>query len=136
MGDVLRDHDAELAARTALERRLGAVEQTISESTRAVQAVRDQAIDIITEGRATDARLTALVSARNTDHDELGRLTDVLASVQQTLRQVDLRLGDLGERYGAVREELAGMAARVSNLELAPARAVGQSIMAERTEGH
>ncbi len=136
MGDALRDHDAELAARRELERRLGAVEQVSSESIARVQGLHEQTASVAAEGRATDTRLTALISARNADHDELASVGDLLASVQQTLRQVDLRLGDLGERYNAVREELAGLGARVSHLELAPTRTVGPTILPERSEGH
>jgi hypothetical protein len=56
--------------------------------------------------------------------------------VQQTLRQVDLRLGDLGERYTGIREELASLSARVSLLELAPTRSVASSMLREPSEGH
>jgi hypothetical protein len=101
-----------------------------------MQYVRGQVEGAAAEGRATDARLTALMSARNGDHDELTRLTDVLGSINQTLRQVDLRLGDLGERYAGVREELASLSARVSHLELSPTGPVSGALLTGRSEGH
>ena len=136
MGDVLKEQSGQVAAQEDVRRKLAEMEGTIAESARGVQAVREQATSDVAELRATEARLTALTAARNGDHDELGRLADLLTSVQQMLRQVDLRLGDLGERCTGVREELAGLAARVSHLELASTRAVSTTMRTERTEGH
>lgn len=136
MGDVLKDQAAQLAVQQDAARRTTELTESLAEATRGVQAVREQAESAASEGRATDGRLTALMSARNADHDELARLADLLGSVQQTLRQVDLRLGDLGERYTGVREELATLSARVSHLELAPTRPVSATMLTGRTEGH
>jgi archaellum component FlaC len=136
MGDVLKEQAEHAAAHQDVARRMGALDLAVAESARGMQYVRGQVEGAASDGRATDARLTALMSARNVDHDELARLVDLLAGVQQTLRQVDLRLGDLGERYAGVREELANLSARVSNLELAPARPVSAAILTGRTEGH
>lgn len=136
MGDFLKEQGAQIVAQQEIDRRLAALDQVVAESTQGLQALRDRAANVATEGRATDVRLTAVISARNADHDELARLADLLAITQQALRQVDLRLGDLGERFTAVREELAGFAARVSNLELAPTRPVAPALLTERREGH
>ena len=136
MGDVLKEQSGQLAAQEDVRRRLGEIECTIGESTRGVQTLREQTTSGVAELRATEARLTALAAARNGDHDELGRLADLLAGVQQMLRQVDLRLGDLGERCTGVREELAGLAARVSHLELASTRTVSGTMLTKRSEGH
>ena len=136
MGDVLKEQSGQLAAQEDVQRRLGEMERLVGESTRGVQTLREQTTSGVAELRATEARLTALTAARNGDHDELGRLADLLTSVQQMLRQVDLRLGDLGERCTGVREELAGLAARVSHLELASTRTVSATMLTERSEGH
>jgi DNA repair exonuclease SbcCD ATPase subunit len=136
MGDVLKEQGAQLTAHQDMARKITELDQSFAESTRSVQSVREQAESATAEGRATDARLTAFMSARSADHDELARLADLLGSVQQTLRQVDLRLGDLGERYAGVREELADLSARVSHLELAPTRPISATILTGRTEGH
>jgi hypothetical protein len=136
MGDVLKEHGNQLTAQRDVVGKLGAIDEAIAESNRGVQALREQTASGAAELRATEGRLTALAAARNGDHDELGRLADVLATIQQTLRQVDLRLGDLGERCTGVREELAGLAARVSHLELSSTRAVSSTILSDRTEGH
>lgn len=136
MGDVLKEQAAHLAAQHDVTRRIGALDQSVAEAQQATQSVRDQAATATAEGRATDSRLTTVVAARNADHDELTRIGDVLGSIQQTLRQVDLRLGDLGERYTGLREELANLSLRVSNLELAPTRPAGANILTGRTEGH
>ena len=76
------------------------------------------------------------MSARNADHDELTRLTDAIVSIQQILRQVDLRLGDLGERYAGVREELAALSARVNHVELAATTPTSATLLTQTTEGH
>lgn len=136
MGDVLKEQGTQLGLQQEATRRTNALEQTVGESARAMQYVRGQVEGAAAEGRATDARLTALMSARNGDHDELTRLADVLGSINQTLRQVDLRLGDLGERYVGVREELANLSARVSHLELAPTGHVSGALLTGRSEGH
>lgn len=136
MGDVLKEQAAQLAIQQDAARRTTELGDGLTEATRVVQSVREQAENAAGEGRATDARLTALISVRNADHDELARLADLLGSIQQTLRQVDLRLGDLGERYTGVREELVNLSARVSHLELAPTRPVSATMLTGRTEGH
>lgn len=136
MGDVIKEQSGQVAAQQDAARRMGEIAQEVVESTRGVQYLRGQIEGAAAEGRATDARLTALMSARNGDHDELTRLADLLGNIHQTLRQVDLRLGDLGERYAGVREELASLAARVSQLELAPTQPVSATMLTGRTEGH
>jgi len=136
MGDMLKEQAEQLTGQQEVTRRIGALEQAAVESVRSLQYLRGQVEGTGAEGRATDARLTGLISARSADHDELARLAEVLASIQQTLRQIDLRLGDLGERQAGVREELASLSARVSNLELAPTRPVTATMLTERTEGH
>jgi hypothetical protein len=135
MGDVLKEQAGHATTQNETVRRLGELEEATSDSVRGMQYLRGQVEDATAEGRATDARLTALMSARNGDHDELTRLVDMLAGIQQTLRQVDLRLGDLGERHAGVRDELANLSARVSHLELAPSPVSG-SLLTGRTEGH
>jgi chromosome segregation ATPase len=136
MGDVLKEQGAQATAHQETARRIADVDHGIAESGRSVEALRTELGVTAAEGRGTDARLTSVVAARNADHDELARLADLLTTVQQTLRQVDLRLGDLGERHTGVREELAGLAARVSHLELAPTRPVSRAMLDERREGH
>ena len=136
MGDVLKEQAVHLTTQQDVSKRVGDLDQAIGETARGMQYVRGQVEEAAAEGRATDARLTALMSARNGDHDELTRLGDLLASIQQTLRQVDLRLGDLGERYAGVRDELANISARVSHLELAPTGSVSAGMLTGRTEGH
>ncbi len=136
MGDIVKEQGTQMDAQQEAGRRLGEIDQAIVEATRVAQYVRSQVEGAAADGRATDARLTALLSARNGDHDELTRLADLLGSIHQTLRQVDLRLGDLGERYAAVRDEIANLAARVSHIELAPTQPVSATILVGRTEGH
>jgi chromosome segregation ATPase len=136
MGDVLKEQAGQLVAHQDTVRRVGELDQGLTESGREIVTIHERAEAVTTAGRATDERLTALVSARDADHDELTRLADLLGIVQQTLRQVDLRLGDLGERYAGVREDLASLSARVSHLELAPTRPVSPAMVTGRTEGH
>ena len=136
MGDVLKEQSTHGATQQVVARKLGEVEHTVANAAHALDEHRAHREQLATEGRATDARLTALMSARNADHDELSRLTDALVGIQQILRQVDLRLGDLGERYAGVREDLAGLSARVSHLELATTPPVSGSRLAGRSEGH
>ncbi len=136
MGDVLKEQAAHGATQQVVARKLGDVERSVETASHALDEHRADRERLATEGRATDARLTALMSARNADHDELSRLTDALVGIQQILRQVDLRLGDLGERYAGVRDDLAGLSARVSHVELATTRPVSASLLAGRTEGH
>ena len=136
MGDVLKEQSAQAAAQRDVAQRVGEITHDVGESTRGMESVRSQIETAAADGRATDARLTALMSARSGDHDELTRLADLLGSIHHTLRQVDLRLGDLGERYAGVREELASLAARVSHLELAPTQPVSATLRTGRTEGH
>ena len=136
MGDVLKEQATHGATQQVVARKLGEVEHTLSAASQALDEHRAHREQLATEGRATDARLTALMSARNADHDELSRLTDALVGIQQILRQVDLRLGDLGERHAGVREDLAGLSARVSHLELASTAPVSTSLRTGRTEGH
>lgn len=134
MGDMLKEQAALVNGHQDVVRGVDTLKLAVEESTRTMQDMRGRIDGTATDGRATDARLTALMAARNGDHDDLARITDVLGSIQQTLRQVDLRLGDLGERYAGVREELATLSARVSHLELTPTRP--GSLLSGRTEGH
>jgi len=136
MGDVLKEQATHLAAQHDTTRRIGELDQHLAESDQALASVQDAAATATLEVRATDSRLTTVVAARNADHDELTRLGDVLGGIQQMLRQVDLRLGDLGERFSGLREDLANLSLRVSNLELAPTRPAGSNMLTGRTEGH
>ncbi len=136
MGDVLKEQAANGEASEETARKLGEMEQAARAAFQSMDEQRAHREQLATEGRATDARLTALMSARNADHDELTRLTDAIVSIQQILRQVDLRLGDLGERYAGVREELAGLSARVSHLELAATTPTSARMLTGSSEGH
>jgi DNA repair ATPase RecN len=136
MGDVLKEQAAHLAAQHDVTRRVGEIDQRVAEVNAAAAAAREQATAATMEIRAADSRLTTVVAARNADHDELTRLEELLGAIQQTLRQVDLRLGDLGERYTGLREELANLSLRVSNLELAPTRPADAAMLTGRSEGH
>ena len=136
LGDILKEHGTIIVGQQDLGRRLAALDAGATESARGTQGLRDQLAAVAADGRCTESRVNAMVTARASEHDELARLGDVLSSIQQTLRQVDLRLGDLGERYSGIREELSALGARVSQLELAPTRSVGSSVLGERAEGH
>jgi chromosome segregation ATPase len=136
MGDVLKEQTAQLGVNQETARKTVELNDALTQSSRDAQEMHARMETAATEARATDSRLTALMSARNADHDELTRFNDLLTGIQQTLRQVDLRLGDLGERYAGVREDLANLSARVSNLELAPTRPVSAAMLTGRTEGH
>jgi DNA repair exonuclease SbcCD ATPase subunit len=136
MGDVLKEQATQLAINQEVARKTVELTEALAQSSRDGQEIQARLEVAATEGRATDSRLTALMSARNADHDELTRFNELLAGIQQTLRQVDLRLGDLGERYAGVREDLANLSARVSHLELAPTRPVSATMLTGRTEGH
>ncbi|MCC6763337.1 MAG: hypothetical protein IT293_01620 [Deltaproteobacteria bacterium] len=136
MGDLVKEQGVQVNLQQETERRLVDIDHAAGEAARVAQYVHNQVEGAAADGRATDARLTALMSARNGDHDELTRLADLLGSIHQTLRQVDLRLGDLGERYAAVRDEIANLAVRVSHLELAPTQPVSATLLVGSTEGH
>ncbi len=136
MGDVVKEQATQVNTQQEVGRRLDGLDQLVAESTRLVQSAWSQVADATVAGRATDARLTALVAMRDGDHYELTRLGDILGNIHQTLRQVDLRLGDLGERYAAVRDELANLSARVSRLELAPTQVASGSLLTLGSEGH
>ena len=88
---MVKEQAAQVDAQQETGRRLAELGHAVAESTRVSQYVRSQVEGASSEGRATDARLTALMSARNGDHEELTRLADLLGSIHQTLRQVDLR---------------------------------------------
>ncbi len=136
MGDVLKEQSSQMTTQQDLVRRVDEVDHASADSTHTMQYLRGQIEGAAADGRATDARLAALMSARNGDHDELTRLAELLGSIHQALRQVDLRLGDLGERHSGVREELANLSARVSHLELAPTQPVSNALLTGRSEGH
>jgi hypothetical protein len=59
-----------------------------------------------------------------------------LGDLERSVRQLELRVGDLGERQNGIREELAAFAARVSQLELTSAQRTTPATLANNIEGH
>ena len=135
-GDLLKDQGPLLADHEDLKKRLGAVDQKLEESARRLRAAVDQAGGSATTAREAADRLASIAAAGAGDRPELGDLASRLGDFERAIRQVDLRLGDLTERHAAAREELAGLAARIRQLEGSPTRPAAAQVAAPQSEGH
>jgi hypothetical protein len=79
--------------------------------------------------------VTALAVEHTRERGDFEQLGERGLEIERIIRQVELRLGDLAERHTGFREDLAGLAARMAQLEITAAPAAGPT-SAERSEGH
>jgi predicted nucleic acid-binding Zn-ribbon protein len=135
-GDFLKDHATQVVEQEQVKKRLAAAEHAVEDSARVIRTAADAAAASATAARETAERLTTIGSDTARQRDELTRAVEQLGDLQRVMRQLELRLGDLGERHGALREELAGLAARVSHLELTAAQRGAPPALASTVEGH
>jgi chromosome segregation ATPase len=154
LGDLLKEHGARQAEQEETKHRLAALDTTLvaeREETRGrlsalnatledavgtLRSTAEQAAAAAVATRDTAGRLDTLRDERTGDRRELFQIEHRIGDVERTLRQVELRLGDLTERQSAGREEIASLAARVSQLELAAARPATAPALPGHTEGH
>ncbi len=80
--------------------------------------------------------LAALAAERARERTDLQQLGERGLEIERIIRQLELRLGDLAERHTGAREDLAGLAARMAQLELTTAPPPAPSTAIERSEGH
>jgi chromosome segregation ATPase len=153
LGDLLKEQGGQLAEHEEMNKRLGALGADVEQSLRALQAAVDQAAESAATARATADRVTALTSERARDHADIEQLArrsgelDTLArrtselemlarrvgesemiarrtdELERTLRQLELRVGDLSERQTATREDLTAVAVRTTEIEARAAAA-------------
>jgi hypothetical protein len=86
--------------------------------------------------RTAGERVAAVADSRALDRGDLDRLARTAADIERTLRQIDLRLGDLAERHAATRDELAGLTAKTRQLETNLAHGTPRPPFSGRTDGH
>ena len=135
-GDFLKDHGAQGANQDEVKRRLGALERALEESTRLVRSASDDAGASARTTRDIVERIEAMSAEQARQREEIARTLRSLGDLERLVRQLELRLGDLGERQSGFREELAAFAARVSQLELTTAQRATPATLAPNIEGH
>jgi chromosome segregation ATPase len=134
-GDLLKEQGAQISEHEEMRKNLGSLGHVCQDSERLARSAAEQAASVTALTRDAAARLTALADERALDHGTLERLSRRDGEVEQTIRQVELRLGDLSERQAAVREELGAIAASLRRLETA-ARPAAPLSTVERNESH
>jgi len=145
-GELLKEHAGELGDRHEAKTRVATLGRDLEALTRTVRGLVEESAANAAAARASaalstqiTARVTALGDERGLDKGAFERLEGRAVEIERTLRQVELRVGDLGERHTATREELAGLAVRTRQLEAtasAPATAPPPLPTLERPEGH
>jgi chromosome segregation ATPase len=136
LGDVLKEHAARTVDHEDVRRRLIGVERAGEEASQLVRAAGDQAAQATALGRQHAARLGALAEELATARGEAALLNGRSNETDRERRQLELRLGDLLERQAALRDEVIGLVARLSDLELAAVRRPGVGGTGDRAEGH
>lgn len=135
-GDLLKEHSGHLADHEELKKRLGDLANETEAATRLARAAAEQATEATTLGRAAADRLAAFTVEHARERSEIEQMDNRGVEVERVVRQLDLRVGDLGERHAGVREDLATLGARMAQLELTAAPAPAPSSGSERSEGH
>lgn len=136
LGIVQEEHDARATEKEEIQSRLARVNETLEESAQTLESAATEATAAIAATRELGAHIETLRDERTADRSELFQLAHRIGDMERTLRQCDLRLGDLTERHTAGREELASLAARISQLELAAARPTTSAGVHGQAEGH
>ena len=134
--NVEQEHRARASEKEAIHASLARVNETLEESARTLGNAATEATAAIAATRELNTHIETLREERTTDRGEFFQLAQRLGDIERTLRQCDLRLGDLTERHTAGREELASLAARISQLELAAARPSSATNLRGQPEGH
>ncbi len=133
---VEQGHSTRASEKEEIQARLARVNETLEESARTLESAAKEASAAIAATRELGTHIETLRDERTTDRGEFFQLAHRLGDVERTLRQCDLRLGDLTERHTAGREELVSLAARISQLELAAARPATAPGLRGQPEGH
>jgi chromosome segregation ATPase len=136
LGDVLKEHAMRTAEHEDVRRRLVGVERAGEETSQLVRAASDQVAQATALARQHAHRFAALGDELATVRGEAALLAVRSGEADRERRQIELRLGDLLERQAALRDEVIGLAARLSDLELAAARRPGTGAPGEHAEGH
>ena len=136
LGDLLKEQGTRAGEQAEIGRRLATIESGVEEARRLARGVAEETAGTAAATREVASRIGAVAEGRAADHDELGAMARRLDEIGRTLRQVELRLGDLSERQATLREEQRGLVARVGQLELASARTTTPTVVSERNEGH
>jgi chromosome segregation ATPase len=135
-GDLLKEHSAHLADHQDVKKRLGDLATAIEAATRLTRSAADQATEATTLARSAADRVAAFTVEHARERSEIEQMDTRGAEVERVVRQLELRVGDLGERHSGVREDLATLGARMAQLELTAAPAPAPSSGTERSEGH
>jgi chromosome segregation ATPase len=135
-GDLLKEHGAHLAEHEEVKKRLGVLASEIETSIRLAATAADQARQATAAAQGSEERVTTLAAERLRERTDLEQLGERGLEIERIIRQLELRIGDLAERHTGVREEVAGLAARMAKLELTSAPAPTSSGAIERSEGH
>ncbi len=135
-GDFLKDHGAEIAGHDETVKQLRAFDRALEDGARLARgAAADAAAAAQTARDATD-RMDTVSSELARTRGEVERALQHLGDLERTVRQLELRVGDLGERHGIVRDELAAFAARISQLELTAGQPITPATPLDHAEGH
>lgn len=134
-GDLLKEQGGHLAEHEDVKKRLGVLASEVDAATRLARSAADDAMKATTAVRASSDRLAALAVERVRERTEFEQLGERGLEIERIIRQLELRLGDLAERHTGAREDLAGLAARLAQLELTAAPPAQPSNL-ERSEGH
>ncbi len=121
-GDLLKEQGTQLADHDEMKQQYATLARELEESSR--------------QARAATERVAAVVDGRALDRGELDRMALTTGEIERTLKQIDLRLGDLAERHSATREELAALVARTRQLETTLTPAASSPPFSGRTDGH
>jgi chromosome segregation ATPase len=135
-GDLLKEHSAHLADHEDVKKRLGELATVIENATRLARSAADQATEATTLARGAADRVAAFTVEHARERSEIEQMDTRGADIERVVRQLELRVGDLGERHSGVREDLATLGARMAQLELTAAPAPAPSSGPERSEGH
>lgn len=135
-GDLLKEHGTQLADHEDVKKRLGALASELESTTRLTRSATDDSTRALQATRDSAERLAALTVERARERIELEQHGERGLEIERIIRQLDLRLGDLGERHTAVREDFATLSARMAQLELTAAPPPASTTKIERSEGH
>ncbi len=134
-GDLLKEQGGHLADHEDVKKRLGALASEVDAATRLARSAVDDAMKATTAARGSADRLAALGVEHARERTELDQLGERGLEIERIIRQLELRIGDLAERQTGAREDLAGLAARMAQIELTVAPPA-QASTHERAEGH
>ena len=148
-GDLLKEQGTHLVDHEDVKKRLGALAAELDGATRLARGAVDEATQATmrsrgaveeaaqatTLARGAADRVTALAVDHARERGDFEQLGERGLEIERIIRQVELRLGDVAERHTGFREDLAGLAARMAQLEITAAPAAAPTSI-ERSEGH